>query len=609
MIAAFMFFAWIAIGSIFLGQRAPDDELSAPGAILIGSGITSFALAIVTYLGLVVTGTTVVMIACGVISIARYKTASRIVGEVLATYARSSRSRAVTLAGVIVTLTMWLTAIAPPRTADAMRYHLAHVRQIVQDGRWESIPDYHYGLPFAWSLNYLPFELTGLPQGSQILGLLLFAFFIACAVLGMRKAGVSDVATIAAMVLMLHPASIRAFTEPGADAYTMFVVLTIGVLFLRHWSFNSRDIALLGFVSWIGIGSRYQLIAVAIAATVCVIASYKGKPHRFGAAWAYSGGAIGAVVLASPFYLMNFRASGNPVWPLMIGAPTANSSFADLAAYYYSHSLMGSFEPAFVVSSVAKLFTTWFLFPLPILIVVAIVLPLIVKHTGARLLGAFGLIFLAEWFIMQPLLYPKFSLMMLPVAVLCAGLLFERVLADRDWLSTVLHAVSVAAALGLTAVAPYVNRDAIQYAVKPDAAYHRYTWFYQTYDWVNHNTPRDARFLVIVQSAQSYYLERKYRRADPWLSGVVDWRNVSTAHALDSVMNHGGYRYLLYDNYDWQSFVGGPGMMKAISEAAQSGMLRKVASFEDTLYTSRFRRTYETTTVDLFERVTSSSRR
>jgi hypothetical protein len=544
----------------------------------------------------------IVMAACVLISIVRYKAAARVIDGVLATYKRSSRSRVVTVSGVIVALTMWLTAIAPPRSADAMRYHLAHIRQIVQDGRWEAIPDYHYGLPFAWSLNYLPFELTGLSQGSQILGLLLFAVFIACAVRGMRKAGVSDVATIAAMVLMLHPASIRAFTEPSADAYAMFAVLCIGLLFLCHWSFTSRDIFLLGFVSWIGLGSRYQLIAVAIAATLCMIASYRGKAHRFGAAWAYIGGATAALILASPFYLMNLRAFGNPVWPLLIDPPTATTSFADLTAYYYSHSLMGSFQPSFVAGSVTKLFTTWFLFPLPIVIVLAIIAPLIVKQTGARLLGAFGVIFLVEWFVMQPLLYPRFALLMLPVAVLCAGLLFERVIADHDGVATALHAIAVAAALGLTAVAPYVNRDAIESAVESNAAYHRYTWFYPTYDWVNHNTPREAKFLVIVRSAQSYYLEREHRRADPWLSGVVDWRKVSSPQALDSVMARGGYRYVLYDNYDWQPFVGGANMTKAVTDAAGVGLLRKVASFEDTLYTSRFRRRYETTTVDLFER-------
>ena len=607
MIAAFMFFAWMAIGSIFLGKRAPDDELSAPGAILIGSGITSFALAIFAVLGLVGTGTAIVMIACALISIIRYKAAGRIIGGVIATYKRASRSRVVTVAGVVIALTMWLTAIAPPRSADAMRYHLAHIRQIVQDGRWEAIPDYHYGLPFAWSLNYLPFELTGLAQGSQILGLLLFAVFISCAARGMRKAGVSDVATIAAMVLMLHPASIRAFTEPSADAYAMFVVLCIGLLFLCHWSFTSRDIALLGFVSWIGMGSRYQLIAAGIAATACLIASYRGKAHRFGAAWAYLGGVVAALLLASPFYLMNLRAFGNPVWPLMIDAPTASTSFTDLAAYYYSHSLMGSFQPSFVAASVAKLFTTWFLFPLPILIVLAILSPLIVKHTGARLLGAFGAIFLVEWFVMQPLLYPRFSLMMLPVAVLCAGLLFERMIADHNGLAVALHAVAVSIVLGLTAVVPYVNRDAIEYSLKNNSGYHRYTWFYDTYDWVNHNTPRDAKFLVIVQSSQSYYLERRHRRADPWLSGVVDWRKVSTAQALDSILALGGYRYVLYDNYDWQPFVGGANMMNSVADAARAGILKKVASFQDTLYTSRFRRKYETTTVDLFERVAASA--
>ena len=163
--------------------------------------------------------------------------------------------------------------------------------------------------------------------------------------------------------------------------------------------------------------------------------------------------------------------------------------------------------------------------------------------------------------------------------------------------------------LGLAALAPYANRDAISYAIKPDASYHRFTWFYPTYDWINHKTPGDERFLVIVSSGQSYYLDRRHRRADPWLSGVVDWRKVSTGQSLDSVLSAGGYRYVVYEDTDWSPLVGGQNAMNAIGDASRSGLLKKIAVFDDTLYTSRLRKTYLTTKVDVFERATSSGRR
>ena len=65
----------------------------------------------------------------------------------------------------------WIYAIAPPRDGDVMRYHLAHIRQIASDGAWKSIADITYAFPFSWTLNYLPFELLGLPQTAQLTNL------------------------------------------------------------------------------------------------------------------------------------------------------------------------------------------------------------------------------------------------------------------------------------------------------------------------------------------------------------------------------------------------------------------------------------------------------
>jgi hypothetical protein len=59
---------------------------------------------------------------------------------------------------------------------------------------------------------------------------------------------------------------------------------------------------------------------------------------------------------------------------------------------------------------------------------------------------------------------------------------------------------------------------------------------------------------------------------------------------------------VIYENRDWHLFPQGRNTEKAISEALQSGLLRSVASFPDTLYTSRFRGTFRTTTVEVLAR-------
>ena len=79
------------------------------------------------------------------------------------------------------------------------------------------IADYHYALPFGWSLSYLPFEILGLPQGSQLLGLALFVVFVSSIVRTFKWAGASRSAVILSLLLVLHPASLRVFTFKSDD--------------------------------------------------------------------------------------------------------------------------------------------------------------------------------------------------------------------------------------------------------------------------------------------------------------------------------------------------------------------------------------------------------
>jgi hypothetical protein len=445
--------------------------------------------------------------------------------------------------------------------------------------------------------------MIGLPQGAQALGFLLLVVFVSSTVRGLRRLEVNSTSILLAMVLMLHPASLRVFTEASADAYALFVILAIALLFIRHWGFDSADVALLGFVSWIGLQSRYQLAAVAVASTVSLVFSYRGVSSRYGAALAFIGGSAGALVLASPFYVMNEISFGNPVWPLLIDRYDAAATYNDIVASEYARSLTGRFVPGEIAHSVATLVTTSFLFPLAILIVVIIALAARVQHTGARLLGLFGAIFFLEWFLMQPLLYPRFILLMLPVAVVSLALLLQRLLELRPTFSRPARIAALLSTFALAAFAPYVNRDSVRYAVTGDESeFHRYTWFHGVYEWVNDNTPRNARFLVIVSSGQSYYLDRAYRRADPWISAAVDWPRTDTGVKLDSVLALGRYSYVIYENRDWKDYPGGNSMMTAISDARRKGLLREVRSFDENLYTSRFRRTYRRARVLLLER-------
>lgn len=592
--------AYIAIGSAFLPPRTDGDGTTAPAAILIGSGIVAFALALFAAAGMVKSGTILIGVVSVVVLFARRAAVSAIVGEAVAPLRELAASRLMLAAMCVAGIVTWLSAAAPPRSADAMRYHLAHIRQIVGEGRWAPIADYHYALPFGWSLSYLPFEMLGLPQGAQLLGAALLVILFAAIAKMLSTAGVNRAGVLIALAFLFHPAVLRAFSEASADAYALVAVFTVAVLLTRLPRIDTRDAALVGFTSWIGLQSRYQLAAVGIAATAVFVVEVRSRSNlrRLLASWA--GGSAAALVLASPFYVANALTFGNPVWPLLIARPSAATSYADVVAYDYSLFLTGSRAPADVAQSVVELFTTYILFPLSIVIVGAIAAALLSRTRATRIWGAFGGSFLLLWFAMQPRLYPRFVLLMLPVALLALGVMSGRFFDSRRRLARFAAAAAFVVIAILTAADVAVARDGASYVITGDAsAHHRYTWFYPVYDWMNHETPKTARSLVIVSSGHSYYLDRPYRRADPWLSGVVDWRVTGTADKLASLLRRGGYSYVIYEERNWSQFPGGTNMQRAIAESRAAGMLTPVKSFDERLYTSRLRREYRVTHVDV----------
>lgn len=591
-IALLMLACWIAIGTVFM-NRDEGDSVALSTAILIGSGLTSFFLAIFAAVGLVGTGVLVVSGIAIVVLLVRRRQCARVVVASLSSLSLYATNAILKVSAIALTTVLWLSAIAPPRSADAMRYHLAHIRQIAEEGKWVPIADYHYALPFGWSLSYLPFELLGIPQGAQLLNALLLIVLVATIVRELKVREVGNRTIILVSLMFWHPAVIRVFSEANADGYALLAMMTIAILLARAPMLSNRDALVLGFVSWIGMQSRYQLVAAGMAGLMVLLIAIRREPQRFSNLLLYVPGAVAALALASPFYISNYRAFGNPVWPLMISASAAGSSYADGVAREFSDSLTGDFAPLHVAEAFWSLVSTAYLLPLAILILVTIAVALRTRNQQAAVVARFGAAFFSLWFLMAPLLYPRFVLLLLPVAALCTGLFLNsrHVMASAPERRFSRALGSVAVVLALISVAVFA--DNLRFAATGDSdEYHRYTWFYTVYDWMNRSIPQDARVLVILSSGHTYYLQRPYRRADPWLSGVVDWQAISSSKALDTYLDKERYSYVIYENRDWHWFRGGESMKNAIRESLQDGSLVPVHRFEERLYRSRVRRRY-----------------
>ena len=583
-----------------------EDPLGMPVSLLIGSGLTAAIFAGLSRTGVVPPAVVAVSLAGAGVLVARRKHVVRLCTSALKSYAESLPGRAIYLVGVPACGLLWLNAIAPPRDGDSMRYHLAHVRQIIQDGRWEPILDYHYALPFGWTLNYLPFELLHLPQAAQIVNTVLLVAMLG-GILGiLHERKVSALWTAAAVALVAHPFVIRTFTSANADGYAIFVVFVLCALLLRADDMSPGDSLALGFVSWIGAQSRYQLVAVAVAALAALLlfrpANLRERIRP------YMIGAVAGTLLASPFYLANLHTFGNPIWPLGIHALRASSSYADVIGAAYTQSLSGELSPRTVVWGLERMFTTPELIPLPVAIVLLLLASIKRGRPSVNRLVTFGLAFLALWVITQPRLYPRFIALLIPAAALLGGIRFGAAsasgIAQEKWLARNGVALTLVA---MTLASASISLDQLRYAVTGDVAeYHRFTWYYPVYAWANRTLPREARLLVIVNSGHSYYLERQYRRADPWLSAEVDWRHTATARALDSALTARRDDYVIYDDRDWSQYPAGASMSAAIKESIARGLLIPIHSFHVRLYTSRVRRRFEMANVYVLARAKSA---
>lgn len=618
LLAALQLAGWLAVG---LAVVRDDDERAIPAALLLGHGLCAALMAGLAAAGQLAAAMALPSALCLAALAWRRRAVWAAAGQLgarlgeLAGLGRAGDAGAVGAAAgagrlwrrllpaafALILLLYWLVALAPPRDADVLRYHLAHVRQILQDGAWLPIGDYHYALPFGWSLIYLPYEAMGLPQVAHMLNLGLLVIAAALLFGLLRAYAAAPIARLLTLAFVGHSAVLHMATTARADMYVIFVVLAATALVLRlvgDEGASPRLAALLGFAAWVGAQSRYQAVALGMAISAVVLIYALRRRLGPGHLLAYAGGAAAALLIASPFYLFNWLTLGNPVWPLMIGLFNQPPGYADAVAAAYSRGLNGALSPATLGVGLWRLLTSPIVFPVPVAALLLLAAALRWRNAPAPALALFTAAFLALWAVAQPRLYPRFSLMVLVPTLVGWSPLLERWSRGELWRAVV--RAGLATLLALFAVLNIVYAyDYLEYAVTGDSArFHAYTWFKPTYDWFNSAAPQDARPLVIVTSAQSYYLERAHRRADPRFAGVVDWRAVGDAGALRRAMDGGGFTHLIYEEADWTRLPGGQQLTAAIAAAEADGTLRRLNTFAERLSTSRLLRDgYETTVV------------
>jgi hypothetical protein len=610
--AALRLVGFVATGEL-LRRRERPPLIAVPLAILVGAALTAFMYALLLSHGQLrlALGADAVLLA---LSLAlRGKSAVKLLRSLLAELGLTlGRNRVAWAMASVIALLYWIQAATPPRDTDSLRYHLAHISQIDAEGAWVALPIVHYAFPFGWQMTYLPFVHLGLPEATQLLNVGLALVVVAALVAWTRRVGtapgssarIGATALLAFAAVLLQPLVLTTATNAAADEYAVLGVLAAGLLLVTADRSQLADMRALGFVAWIGMQSRYQAAAIGLAATLVVLLWCLRARGPWKGLFAFAQGGALALLLAAPWYAMNWSESGNPVWPLHTFG-TVGATYVERVGSSFTRIWSGHRTPVQWMRSSMALVVDPLAFPLPLLVAAAAVAGMVsgtIRRlvTGARSLSLLAVAYLFVWAFAQPMLYPRFIIYLLPVALMIA----LPVMAWRAIVAPFERGLRVALAVALAIFLAYAFASAAlpaAYLATGNAArLHRLTWYYPVYTWANAHTPRDARFLVIVGSAETYHLDRAYRRADPATSAVVDWQALTDVAALEKVLSDGRYDYLIYEPGDWSGSPGGAHMMQLLDEARQRGILRDDATFRLELTRSRFRhRVFSTTVVVL----------
>jgi hypothetical protein len=600
----FQLFGWTALGSAFI-KSGLDRRIQLPVSILIGSAVTAFFYASFSSFGKAGLGIVVVVsIICASTLFYRHRAFAMfqelwlIVKELFDKHLLGFSLFCGT--GVLY----GITALAPPRDQDVLYYHLAHIHQIDMENSWVPIADYCYGFPFGWTFNYLPFEHVGLPQVANLLNMGLWLIFSPLLYALLRRYAPPSLALLLSGILVCHPLVLKMSTAAFTDMYAIFVALPLAMLIADLPVLKSTQFGLFGFVAWIGTQSRYQSIAIGLAVTALPIVMALRKDISSRDLMNYCGGVFGAVILASPFYLFNFVAFSNPVWPLTLPFHAESKTYADTVAAAYTAGMTGARDMNTIITGIMNFLMSPETFPVSISAITLIFVSILWRQPSLTKIAVPLTGFLLLWVFTQPMLpQPRYVMYLSPLILVGWAMILATWIKSypktKEYLLTFLSTVLIAfLCFGL-----YYSADAFRYIVTGDLhRYHEHTSFYDVFETVNRTTPPDANFLIILSGGQTYYLDRSHRRADPEQSGVIDWLTLQSPERLNEMLAKEGFDYILYEDTGWESFIGGPNLMVQLKESIRQNLLTKEAEFYARVNESRIRRLSHPTRVVLLKR-------
>ncbi len=426
---------------------------------------------------------------------------------------------------VTIQLLLFLTFVyAPPRNADAMRVWLAKIYDILLNGEKILRPYAHYHTPDAFTLFHLPLIQIG--EG-QLFQLSIFTCFAGILILLIKICAYyeNEYVTYSCLLLFIfNPLITLSTTVILSD---MPVILSFaGIMFsILYFSKNKKKAFLFSVVMMAyALNIKYNALIILPAYAFWILLNIKKiikitdlKIILF----------LFYLFLHSVYpYIMNYFYIGNPVWPALTKIFPANIASWDIAANYLTQGFLND-EKSF--SNLIVSFFNLITMPHHINPIIILLIPFLFQKF--KYVSYMPLVIVFSYFLFLWVMMPRFGesekeryvLYLFPIIIPYGVIGFSRQITKyKHFLKTpILFIIIVIPTIMYFIFNVYYAKDSLQYLVyKNNNSWHKHTWYYGDYKWINENiTLKNNEKIMVYSSNQlTYYLRKKYINIDP-LSG------------------------------------------------------------------------------------------
>lgn len=332
-VAGSILLAWIGIGKLVSRFVDPEPSntksifLSIAGFAAIGSVSWSMAWFLVGLVDGYLPGVAVVFLIVGVLLLAlpgKQPVGSNKDGRWWK--GKSAGEWVLGLVGIVPVLLALIASLAPPIAKDTLLYHFAVPEAFIAqggnafiDGNIASYLALGTEMHVVWAM--LLGDLISVRAGEAAAGATVFLFFplLLMAVFGWaRTAGVSRGWSLVATLMIATIPTAFHVASSGYIDLSLALYITLAVYSLTEWWRIKANAALIFAAIFLGGALAVKLTAVFVIAAFALIILLRAR-HEPAAAGklVLSGFAalILAGVIASPWYLRNWAATGSPVFP------------------------------------------------------------------------------------------------------------------------------------------------------------------------------------------------------------------------------------------------------------------------------------------------------